>query len=254
MTLLSRLVEVRMISVCMATYNGSSYIREQLGSILSQLPNDAEVLVGDDGSVDDTLSIIQEFNDPRLKIIRNEVNLGYVRNFESLIERASGDYIFLSDQDDIWPLGRVDRMISLMKESKSLLVVGQIESFIKSVECRTFFCGFKEDRDRSPWRNIVDIFLGRSVPYFGSAMLLSKNIKKIILPLCSSEVSHDIWIALVANMNSSISHLDGTVTYRRVHGSNLTKDNRSFLAKLRTRVVWFFALLKVKVDGGRCVR
>ena len=92
------------VSVCIATYNGAGFIKEQLDSILMQIPATAEVLIGDDGSVDETISIVEGFNDPRIRVIRNSSNLGYVRNFENLIENARGDYIFLSDQDDIWHL------------------------------------------------------------------------------------------------------------------------------------------------------
>ena len=56
-----------MISVCMATYNGSRYLKQQVESILCQLAADDEIIVSDDGSTDDTLSILADFNDPRIK-------------------------------------------------------------------------------------------------------------------------------------------------------------------------------------------
>lgn len=57
-----------MISVCIAAFNGAVYIREQLVSILAQLPREAEVLLGDDGSSDDTIRIVEQINDFRVKI------------------------------------------------------------------------------------------------------------------------------------------------------------------------------------------
>ena len=225
------------VSVCMATYNGADFIREQLESILVQIRQDSEVLIGDDGSTDETISIIERVNDSRVKVIRNASNLGYIRNFENLIGEAEGKYIFLSDQDDVWPVGRVDTMISARDVSNSLLVVGGIESFSDDINSRRFFCGFDQTRNVSPFRNIFDIFVGRSVPYYGSAMLLSNKIKPYLIPFYSRVISHDIWIAFVADRRCSVTHLSDVVTLRRVHGNNLTSSNRRFFDKIKTRFV-----------------
>ena len=61
-----------MISVCMATYNGSKYIRQQVESILIQLSFEDEVIISDDGSLDETLQVLQEIGDIRVKICKNE--------------------------------------------------------------------------------------------------------------------------------------------------------------------------------------
>ena len=91
-----------MISVCIATYNGEKYLREQLDSILPQLAESDEVIVSDDGSTDGTIDLITSLNDPRIKIVSNSGRKGYVGNFENALKHTTGDYIFLSDQDDIW--------------------------------------------------------------------------------------------------------------------------------------------------------
>lgn len=239
-----------MISVCVATYNGALYIREQLESILMQIPADAELILGDDGSVDDTVRIVEQINDCRIRIVKNQVNLGYVGNFENLIGLAKGDYIFLSDQDDIWPKGRVERMIAAMKEARSLLVVGSIESFNEGIDCRKFFCGFDSARDNSPFRNVFDMFVGRAVPYYGSAMLLSKDFKSHALPFFSQKISHDIWIAFLANKLNSVSHLTDVVSFRRIHGDNVTNSNRSFFDKIKTRYLWSLGLLNIMFMRG----
>lgn len=233
------------VSVCIATYNGAEFVEDQLSSILEQIPEGAEVLVGDDGSNDETIRIIEGFHDTRIRIIRNATNLGYIGNFENLIGAATGDYIFLSDQDDLWPTGRVEKMISAMRLSNSLVVVGAMESFVDSVDSRQYFCGFGQARNSTSFRNVFDVFIGRSVPYYGCAMLLSKKIKPYLLPFYSKVISHDIWIAFVANRHRSICHLDDTVTLRRIHGSNLTNNNRSFFDKIRTRFSWFLAFFHI---------
>ena len=60
-----------MISVCMATYNGQKYIKEQIDSILCQLSEDDELVVSDDHSSDKTVDIISSYNDDRIKIYEN---------------------------------------------------------------------------------------------------------------------------------------------------------------------------------------
>ena len=91
-----------MISVCIATYNGEKYIKEQLLSILPQLGKKDEVIISDDHSTDNTLDIVKGLNDNRIKIVMNNREKGYTSNFENALSYAIGDYIFLSDQDDIW--------------------------------------------------------------------------------------------------------------------------------------------------------
>ena len=86
-----------MISVCLATYNGQRFIERQLKSILTQLGADDEVVVADDGSTDETLSVIREINDPRIRIIDGAHRHSPIWNFEKSLAAAKGDYIFLSD-------------------------------------------------------------------------------------------------------------------------------------------------------------
>ena len=97
-------------SVAMCTYNGQNYIEEQLRSILEQsIPID-EIVICDDGSIDDTFSIIGRFieSGAPIRLIQNSKTLGYTRNFEKAICLCSGDIIFLADQDDIWMSNKVE--------------------------------------------------------------------------------------------------------------------------------------------------
>ena len=108
-----------MISFCMTTYNGQEFIMKQLTSILSQLSENDEVIISDDGSVDNTLQIIQNINDSRIILLRhksalkgkkNDINFKRrkcILNFENALSKAKGDIIILSDQDDIWYNNRV---------------------------------------------------------------------------------------------------------------------------------------------------
>lgn len=118
-----------LISVCMATFNGGKYIREQVDSILNQEFNEnqgveLELVVSDDGSTDDTIQILESYHDGRIKIFKhqNKKKYKYLNatrackcNFENAMLKASGDYIFLSDQDDVWYPWKIDKQLSMLR-------------------------------------------------------------------------------------------------------------------------------------------
>ena len=117
-----------MISVCMGTYNGAIYIREQLQTILDQTVKPDEVILCDDGSTDSTREMIVGFIEEhqlqdKWKLYCNEQNKGYPGNFYYAMSLCSGDYIFLADQDDIWDPAKIERMISCMKKSTHIKVL-----------------------------------------------------------------------------------------------------------------------------------
>ena len=89
------------ISVCMATYNGELYVAEQINSILSQLNYNDELIIVDDCSSDKTIDVITSFGDERINLIKNNKNIGVNKSFSKSILLSTGDYIFLSDQENM---------------------------------------------------------------------------------------------------------------------------------------------------------
>jgi glycosyltransferase involved in cell wall biosynthesis len=93
------------VSILIPTYNGASTIKETLDNIIKQkLKNNFSIIIQDDASTDNTLSIIKSFKDPRIKIFRNKKNLGCQKNMNKGIQKIDSDIIFFMAQDDI--LGR----------------------------------------------------------------------------------------------------------------------------------------------------
>lgn len=113
------------ISVVIATYNGEKYIKEQIDSWLDQtlLPN--EIIICDDCSVDSTYEILKEYTNKYkcIKLYRNSKQQGFSKNFERVISLANGEYIFLSDQDDICFPRKIEEMISVMENNKDIKVL-----------------------------------------------------------------------------------------------------------------------------------
>ena len=82
------------ISVCMASYNGEKFIKRQIISILSQLSKKDELIIIDDASTDNTISIIKKINDNRIKLSVNEKNIGPVNTFNKALNSAKNELIF----------------------------------------------------------------------------------------------------------------------------------------------------------------
>ena len=107
-----------MISIAMATYNGAEFVAEQIESILMQTYTDFELIISDDCSKDNTVEILNQFasKDKRIKVIVNEKNLGFKKNFEKIISLCKGDYIAFCDQDDIWTLDHLEILLNEIKD------------------------------------------------------------------------------------------------------------------------------------------
>ena len=119
------------ISVAMCTYNGEQYLREQLDSIAKQTRLPDELVVSDDGSIDKTLKLIEEFASSSpfpVRISVNDKNLGTTRNFEKAIWSCEGEVIALCDQDDIWHVKKLELVEALMASAASVgLVISDAE-------------------------------------------------------------------------------------------------------------------------------
>jgi len=233
------------ISICLATYNGAEYIAQQLTSILKQLEVSDEVIVLDDCSKDNTLDIVRSFNDDRIKIFSNEKNRGHVYSFGHVVGLANNDIIFMSDQDDIWIDGRIKLMKDELLESKALLVSTNSD-FIDSKGNKIDFTldGVSAESSQKYFSNIIDIFVGKT-NYVGCAMAFKKELRNLILPMPSYVESHDLWIAMGANIIKSNLHLDEPTLYRRIHGNNASIIKRKLGPKLWSRVIFSISMIQL---------
>lgn len=107
------------VSVVMCTYNGAAFLREQLDTIINQTYPIYEIIVQDDGSTDETINILESYKEryPIVKLYKNVDGRGVNTNFFSALKRATGDYIAISDQDDIWELDKIEKQITFIGES-----------------------------------------------------------------------------------------------------------------------------------------
>jgi len=227
-------------SVCMATYNGAKYLRPQLDSILAELRDGDELVIVDDASSDDTTAILAGYADPRIRVVHNEQNLGYVRAFERAMHLSTGDVVLLSDQDDVWIPGRRDALVTAAAATgiaaSNLLLLGSEEPLRSPVTGRPWLLRAM-DGPRA-LRNELRMLAG-DVPYFGCAMAVRRDLLAQVLPFPQILVeSHDLWIATVANASRRMTHVEQPTILRRMHADNTSAPRpRGLLPALRSRLM-----------------
>ena len=180
-----------MISVCMATYNGEMFIEEQIQSILIQLTETDELIVSDDLSTDATLQIIRNINDPRIKIIINQGEHGYTGNFYNAIKYANGDYVFLSDQDDVWCPNKVEKTLEYLKNYD--FVVSDAKEVNANLDIINDSRIEKYSVRKGFWSNLL------KSRYIGCCMAFNKKVMQSLFPVptYTNQYPHDLWIALI---------------------------------------------------------
>lgn len=210
------------ISVCLATYQGEKYIREQLDSILPQLGPDDEVVVSDDGSADATLAIIEGYGDHRITVYRNATNVGYTKNFERALAKATGDVIFIADQDDVWLPSKVKTMLSALENadlavSDVTIVDGELnETHGSHFERYGVHSGFAHNFARTR--------------YIGSSMALRRPLLDFLLPFPprSRFCAYDYWITIAAEAYFDVTLVrTPLMLYRRHHETASTGGDGS---------------------------
>jgi glycosyltransferase involved in cell wall biosynthesis len=236
------------VSVCMATYNGQVFVREQLDSILRQLSQGDEIVLVDDCSTDDTVDVVRSLSDARIKLNINPSNLGHVRSFERAISLAANDLILLADQDDVWLDGRLELLIERLLITGTLLAASNFalmdDSGAPLGDPTTRLRRRDSGRHLS---NIIGILLGTR-PYFGCAMALRRDLLAVVLPIPGFVEAHDLWLAMAANVLRSVVHVDEKSLTRRLHRRNVTARSRRPLGLvIKSRLIFALALAALTV-------
>lgn len=237
-----------MISVCIATFNGEGFVREQLLSVLNQLSDNDEIVIADDGSADGTVATVNSIGDKRIRWIAGGQRLGVVKNFETVLSAARGEIIFLCDQDDIWLPGKVAHSVQVLKTH--LLVVTDCVVVDESLNelSPSFFAIRKSGKGivRNLWKN----------SYLGCCMAFRRELLDICLPIPSAIPMHDMWIGLLANVRGNVKFSSQKCSLYRRHSKNASqtagKSNFGFYQMLRIRVILIVqVLLRLLRDESR---
>lgn len=115
-----------LVSVCVPSYNGAEFIGETVQSVLNQSFVDFELIINDDDSSDNTLSIVKAFGDPRIRITRNDANLGMGRNWNRVLSSIMGKYVKLLCEDDLLHPRCLERQVRILEDpcnSQAILTI-----------------------------------------------------------------------------------------------------------------------------------
>ncbi len=218
-----------MVSVCMATYNGQKYLKEQIDSILRQLSEYDELVISDDHSTDGTVEIIRSYGDERIKLFDNELMQGVTHNFENALIHAKGDVIFLADQDDVWLPEKIKELTDFLLEGQYDVVTGNCsltDSELNITQERYYTD--ESPIDRSVWGNF------KKNLWLGSCMAFRREILNEVLPIPPRMAAHDLWIALYSQMHFRCGYYPKVLQLYRRHDNTV-----SFAGGKSTNSLWY---------------
>jgi len=204
------------VSVVLGAYNGEAYLREQLDSILVQTYPFLEIITIDDGSRDATVEILKEYaaRDPRIKVVINEQNLGFIRNFEKGCSLATGHWIALCDQDDYWMPDKIGKMVEAIGDypmvyCDSILCDESLLPLGNRISDLVHYQSFDDPRQLCVFSRM-----------YGHATLITRELFTRSRPFLK-EVPHDGWLAYHATLYGGVLYLPEVLVKYRQHAANV---------------------------------
>jgi glycosyltransferase involved in cell wall biosynthesis len=217
------------IDLLLATYNGEGYLEDQIESFLCQTNNDWRLIVRDDGSSDETRSILarmaKKFPEKVMILEDGDERLGVIGNFSRLMETSSSKYTMFSDQDDLWLPDKIEISIKRMNELEKKFgnttpILIHTDLRVVNEKLETIAESFWDYQLTDPDITSLNRLLMQN-NITGCTMIINKALRDISLPIPEGVMMHDWWVALVAASFGVIDYLpQATILYRQ-HGSNV---------------------------------
>ncbi len=228
------------VSIVMATYNGDTYIFEQMQSILKQLGDEDEVIVSDDHSSDATASLIQGLADRRIRVVKPPMPQGPIFNFDHGLAHARGSIVVLSDQDDVWLPGRLAVIRDYFSKSPhtyDLLVLDSevVDESLQTIEPSVF--------------NLLNAGVGllKNIyrnTYIGCHMAFKRALLDVATPFPRRIPMHDVWLGLASELVGQVTFRPGRSMLFRRTGKNYTKSKYPWHTRITWRLNLVAALLR----------
>lgn len=231
-----------MISVCMSTYNGEKYIKEQLDSILSQITNEDEVIISDDSSTDKTIDIIENYKDSRIVLLKNNKFHSTIYNLENSLKHSKGEYIFLCDQDDKWTSDKVSICLSYINNYDLLIHDAFVTDSVLNMVHESFY---KINNTKyGKFQNLI------KNGYHGCCMVVNRKLLDSVLPFPKNLPMHDMFIGNFAAFNKfRIKFINEKLLYYRRHDKNVSQSSNKSTRKIFNRIKDRFIILNNVLKG-----
>lgn len=214
---------IQRISVAMCTYNGGRYLQEQLESIALQSRLPMELVICDDQSTDDTISILKRFQAEApftVKVIRNSQRLGSTKNFDQAIELTRGELVALCDQDDRWEPVKLERLSEALRENPFLGGVFSDANLIDGDGRKTGQRLFAKHKftpaKQQTFISCPTATLLKHDVVTGATLMFRASIRRYCSPIPVSWV-HDGWLAWMIALHSRLGLIAEPLIDYRIH-------------------------------------
>jgi len=217
------------VSIAMCTYNGETYLSQQLDSIINQTyPYITEIVCVDDNSTDNTFECLQEYalRDSRFKIFKNNTNLGYIKNFERAFSLTINPFIAIADQDDIWNPNKISQLINTIGDN---MLVYSDNEYIDNQNSK-LGKRFSEFRNLKTCNSCLNFVLYNGIS--GHTALFNRELLKYAIPF-DNFLPYDHWLAFHASQHGIIPYVDEVLVQYRQHENNII--GASYLKKESTQ-------------------
>lgn len=222
------------VDILMCTYNGEEFIEQQIQSILNQTHKEFKLIIIDDISTDKTVEIIQKMmlQDKRIIFHQNTKNLGYFNNFLSGLDYVTADYLFFSDQDDVWLAHKIEHQLAdLMQDDKDVLM-NFSNSYLLYDEVNsqtTYLTKRDKDKIKTYYNSSIELALRNIVA--GHTILIRANqipaIKESMSKLADKkQLYFDYVLTLILLDLGRIKYLDQSFVYFRQHTNSTSTKMR----------------------------
>ena len=225
------------VSVCMAVFNGAAFLRPQLESILEQLRPSDEVIVVDDASRDDSPVMLQNLAERRLHVFHNEHNLGLLGTFERALTLAHGDIVFLSDQDDVWLPGKVEKVLEVFSSDPHVTLVAS-DAMLIDEQGRTLADSFFASRGRFSAGVLHNLIKNK---YLGCTLAFRRMMLDKFLPIPPDVPMHDMWFGMLNDIYGKTFFIDEALIAYRRHSRNVSPSVAEGIGR---RILWRWRLAK----------
>ena len=232
------------IGVVVATYNGASFIEEQLKSIVNQTLPPTLIIVSDARSKDNTVEICKKVlgsqETIKYRIVQNETQLLPAQNFETGLALCNTDYVFFADQDDVWEINKIADLVDAMENENADLAFCNAQ-IVDSCLCPkegTLWdaIGFNPKETYTVFDRTDSDFLKKIIKnniVTGMCLGLKARVKNYIMPF-SRHCLHDWWIAMVANCSFKMVAVNHIGVKYRQHGGNQVGVTRDIQSKRKS--------------------
>lgn len=217
-----------LVSIVLATYNGEKFLEEQLDSLVQQTYPNIEIIALDDCSKDGSVSILRKYAQKyeHFTVVVNDVNLGYIRNFEKACKLAKGEYISFCDQDDVWAPEKTALLMASIGDHPMIYCDSAfVDANLNSLNDK------HSDRKRlASFNNCLYFATDNCVG--GHALIMHRSILEDALPF-PLEMPYDLWLAFVTTFKGEIKYYDQPFVKWRQHGSNVTMSDNDKQRKIQ---------------------